>query len=152
MKAMIMILAVICIGWTTVGCVSSRDESVYSRDAAMRAQEVEMATVEHLAIVKLEGTRSGAGGAVGGIAGGVLGAQVGSGSGSTIGAVVGALAGLAVGALTEEQITGGKALELTVKLDSGKTIVVVQQTKEQFTVGERVRVIKSPDGKLRVRP
>ena len=66
MKAMIMILAVICIGWTTVGCVSSRDESVYSRDAAMRAQEVEMATVEHLAIVKLEGTRSGAGGALGG--------------------------------------------------------------------------------------
>ena len=62
-----------------------------------------------------------------------------------IGAVAGGLAGSAV----EENVTKKNALEITVKLDSGKMIAVVQEMGENFYPGERVRVL-SNDGATRV--
>jgi outer membrane lipoprotein SlyB len=63
-----------------------------------------------------------------------------------LGAVVGGLAGAA----TEEVTTRKTGVEVTVTLDSGRTIAMVQEDKgENFKVGERVRVLES-GGQVRV--
>jgi len=134
------------------GCVSSRSGKVYSRDEARKIHTMETGTVEAVADVAIEGTKSGMGTVVGGVAGGVLGSTVGKGSGAKIGAVVGALAGAAAGALTEEKTTRKTALEITVKLDGGKTIIIVQEADVAFAAGDRVRAVTGPDGTVRIRP
>lgn len=133
------------------GCASSTSGNVYSRETTRRAQEVQTGTVQSVDAVEIQGERSGVGAVAGGAAGGVAGSTIGRGSGSTLAAVGGALAGAAAGAFAEEEITGAKGQEITVQLESGKTIVVVQEADTEFQPGDRVRVITAPDGTTRVR-
>ena len=57
-----------------------------------------------------------------------------------LGAVAGGVAGHAI----EEHATKKNGLELTVRLDSGRTIAIVQEdTGESFRVGDRVRLLES---------
>jgi outer membrane lipoprotein SlyB len=87
-----------------------------------------------------------AGGAVGGVAG----SEVGGGKGAAVGAVLGAVAGGMAGAAAEELITRKPGIEVVVRLDSGRTIAVVQEdTGEAFARGDRVRVLES-GGQARV--
>ena len=53
------------------------------------------------------------------------------------------------GSAIEESATKKNAQEITVKLDSGQLIAVVQEAGELFNPGERVRVL-SGDGSTRV--
>lgn len=131
------------------GCASQSGE-VYSRGQAQRAQTVQMGTVEYVKSVRVEGTKSGVGAVVGGITGGVLGSTIGSGTGSKVAALGGALAGAGAGHLAEEKLTDYNGLEITVKLDSGRLLAVVQKNDVLFAVGERVRVLTGADGILRV--
>lgn len=149
LQSILLSAALVALG---AGCVSSRSGKVYSRDQARKTHTMETGTVESVAEVTIEGTKSGMGTVVGGVAGGVLGSTVGKGSGATIGAVVGALAGAATGALAEEKTTRKAALEITVKLDVGKTIIVAQEADVAFAAGDRVRVVTGPDGTVRIRP
>ncbi len=52
---------------------------------------------------------------------------------------MGGLAGSAV----EEGVTRKNALEITVKLDSGPLIAIVQEADEAFNPGERVRIVEN---------
>ena len=56
-----------------------------------------------------------------------------------VGAVVGGIAGSAA----EEGITRKDGIEITVKLDSGSLVAIVQEADEQFQPGERVRLLES---------
>ena len=132
------------------GCASSRSGQVYSRDQARTVQKVQMGTVESVRKVLIEGTKSVVGPAAGAAAGGVLGSAVGSGSGRTIATVLGAIAGGAAGAVAEEEITTRRGLELTVRLDTGEMIVVVQEADVPIREGDRVRIISGRDGVTRV--
>ena len=134
-----------------ISCASSRSGNVYSRDQARVSQSVEDGTVVRVDRVQIEGTQSGVGGVAGGVAGGVVGSTIGSGRGSTLAAVGGALAGSVAGARAEEGMTRREGLEITVKLDEGPTIVVVQEADTTFAVGDQVRVIRGSDGTTRVR-
>ena len=60
---------------------------------------------------------------------------------------MGAIAGGAI----EEGVTGKEALEITVELDNGQIIAVVQEADDQYRVGDRIRILKSSDGTTRVR-
>jgi outer membrane lipoprotein SlyB len=100
--------------------------------------------------VVIEGTKTPIGTAAGGVAGGVLGSTVGKGSGRTVAVVIGALAGAAAGTLAEEGITRKPGLEIIVKIDGGRTIVVVQEDDMAVAAGDRVRIITAPDGTTRV--
>ena len=132
------------------GCASGLGSGDYERKEALRANEVKMGVVEHVRSVKLEGTESGIGTAAGGAIGGVAGSGLGSGKGEVIGAVVGAVVGGMAGAASEEAITRKPGLEITVRLDSGRILAVVQEdTSEKFAVGERVRLLES-GGQTRV--
>jgi len=125
-------------------CASSNSGSVYSRDEARRVQTVKTGVVESIRMVKLEGTKSPVGTAAGAVVGGVAGSTVGDGPGQAIATVIGAVVGGIVGAVAEEGITRKDALEITVKLDSGPLLAIVQEDNgEKFSPGEKVRLLES---------
>jgi len=132
------------------GCASSRSGEVYSRDQARRTQTVQIGTVESVRTVQIEGTKSPVGTVAGGVAGGVLGSTIGGGRGSTLAALGGAALGAIGGTVAEERLTRKDGLEITVRLDSGSILAVVQEADVQFSAGERVRVLTGPDGTTRV--
>lgn len=131
------------------GCASSKSGSVYSREQTRQVQTVKMGVVESVRAVKIEGTKSPVGTAAGAVVGGVAGSSIGHGKGSTIGAVVGAVAGGLAGSAIEEGVTRKDGLEITVKLDNGTMLAIVQEADEQFHPGERIRVLEG-DGVTRV--
>lgn len=132
------------------GCASGLGSGDYERKEARRVYEVKTGVVESVRQVRLEGTDSNVGTVAGGIVGGVAGSEVGGGKGSAIGAVLGAVVGGVAGKTVEEVATRKPGLEIVVRLDSGRTIAVVQEdTGESFARGDRVRVLES-GGQARV--
>ncbi len=135
---------------TLGACATSNSGDVYSREDARKVQTVRMGVVEGVRQVKLEGTKSPvgtiAGAAVGGIAGSTVG---GNDKVSAIATVIGAVAGAVAGAAIEEGVTREDGIEITVKLDNGTLIAIVQEATDKFTPGERVRLIES-NGNTRV--
>ncbi len=127
-------------------CASSNSGSVYSRDDARKVQTVKTGVVESVRQVQLEGTKTPigtiAGGAIGGIAGGSVG---GGGRTSAVVAVIGAVAGAIAGSAIEEGVTRKDALEITVKLDGGALIAIVQEADEPFKAGDKVRIVENAD-------
>ncbi|NWG85945.1 MAG: glycine zipper 2TM domain-containing protein [Hydrogenophilaceae bacterium] len=148
MTKRILILPLIALALT--GCAGSLGGSDYERSETRRAYEVKMGVVESVRSVSLEGTQSGVGIATGAVVGGVVGSEVGEGKGKTLATVIGAVAGGIAGAAAEKGITKKPGLEITVRLDSGRTLAVIQEdTGERFSVGERVRILES-GGQTRV--
>ena len=60
-------------------------------------------------------------------------------------AVIGAVAGAIAGSAIEEGVTRKDALEITVKLDGGSMIAIVQEADEQFHPGEKVRIVENSE-------
>lgn len=137
------LLALLSLSLFLAACASSQSGSVYSRDEARKAQTVRMGVVESVRTVRIEGTKSPVGTVAGGAVGGIAGSSVGHGRGSAAAAVVGAVVGGLAGAAAEEGLTRKDGLEITVKLDNGTLVAVVQEADEQFQPGERVRLIES---------
>jgi outer membrane lipoprotein SlyB len=133
------------------GCASGRSGRAYSRDEARQSLSVYYGTVLAIAPAVIEGTKTPIGAAAGGATGAVLGNAVGSGSGRTIATVIGGLAGALAGGAIEEGVTRRDAYEITVEMDDGQLIAVVQEADEEFAVGDRVRIVKGRDGTTRVR-
>lgn len=124
-------------------CASSNSGGVYTRDEARKVQTVRMGVVESVRAVKLEGTKTPIGTAAGAAVGGVAGNSIGKGDDNIIGAVIGAVVGGLAGSAIEEGMTRKDALEITVKLDNGTLIAIVQEADEQFNAGDKVRLIES---------
>lgn len=132
------------------GCATSKSGDVYTREQARHELNVRTGVVESVRPVAMEGTKSGAGSLAGGAVGGVAGSSIGGGKGQIIGAVLGAVAGAVAGNAIEEGTTRKQAMEITVRLDSGQTIAVVQEgDPAEFRGGDRVRVL-SGRGETRV--
>ena len=141
-----LILTAISISLLTLGltgCVSGLQGSTYSRSEARQVQKVEFGTVLSTNPVVIEGKQSGAGQLPGAIIGGVAGSSVGEGKGQQIFTILGAVGGAVVGSMIEEQATRTQGLELTIKMDSGKTLSIVQEVDNVnvFREGQRVRVL-----------
>jgi len=132
------------------GCVSSKSGEVYSRDEARQVMTVQLGVVEFVKEVQVEGEKSGLGTAAGGVIGGIAGSTIGDGKGSTLAALGGAVLGGIAGNIAEEKLTDFDGLEITVKLDGGKVIAVVQENDVLFAVGDRVRVLTTRRGVTRV--
>jgi len=124
-------------------CASSNAGDVYSRDEARKIQTIRKGVVESVRTVKLEGTKTPIGTATGAVIGGVAGSSVGDGKGSAIAAVIGAVAGGLAGSAIEEIATRKDALEITVKLDNGSLVAIVQEATEKFSPGDNVRLIEN---------
>jgi len=137
------LLAVSLLAALLAACASSNSGSVYSRDEARKVQTVKTGVIESVRQVKLEGTKSPVGTIAGGAVGGIAGSSVGGGRGSAIAAVIGAVAGGLAGSALEEGVTRKDGVELTVKLDGGGLVAIVQEADEVFNAGEKVRILES---------
>ena len=131
------------------GCASSKSGDTYSRDEARRVQNVQVGVVEGSRPVKIEGTKTAIGAGAGTVVGAIAGSTTGQGKGSTIGSVLGAVAGGVVGAAAEEGLTREDGVEVTIRLENGRIISVVQAGKEQFQPGDKVRILEG-GGETRV--
>lgn len=139
MRYLIILIAV-----ALAGCASSNAGDVYSRDETRQIQHIKMAVVESVRQVKIEGTNTGVGAVAGGVVGGVAGSSLGNGRGEIITGVIGAVAGALAGSAAEGALTKKDGIEITVKLESGELVAIVQEaTTEEFHPGEKVRLIES---------
>jgi outer membrane lipoprotein SlyB len=82
---------------------------------------------------------------IGGIAGGVIGHQIGSGRGNTAATIAGALGGAVIGNEIEKKQTQATRYRITVRLDSGISLIVDDQHDLNLRVGDRVWV---EDGRI----
>ena len=139
------LLLVAVLSVLVTACASSNSGSVYKRDDARKVQTVKTGVVESVRQVKLEGTKTPIGTVAGGAIGGIAGGSVGSGRGSAIVAVIGAVAGAIAGSAVEEGVTRKDGLEITVKLDGGGLIAIVQEADEAFNPGEKVRIVENSE-------
>lgn len=137
------VLTVAMLATMLAACATSNSGGVYSRDEARRVQTVRTGIVESVRSVKLEGTKSPVGTIAGAAVGGVAGSSIGGGKGSAIAAIIGAVAGGLAGSAIEEGVTRKDALEITVKLDGGGLVAIVQEADEQFHAGDKVRLVES---------
>lgn len=123
------------------GCAQGLGGGAYTRDEARREQNVRMGIVESVRPVQIEGTRTGVGPAAGAVVGGIAGSTVGGGRGSAAAAVLGAVAGGVAGQAVEQGTTRRAGVEITVKLNSGALVAIVQEADETFRAGDRVRIL-----------
>lgn len=135
------IAVVVLAAATLAGCAESLGGGSYTRDEARREQNVRMGVVESVRQVQIEGTRTIVGPAAGAVVGGIAGSTVGGGRGSDIAAVLGAVAGGVAGQAIEQGTTRRTGVEITVKLDSGALVAIVQEADESFKAGDRVRIL-----------
>lgn len=124
------------------GCASNLGGGSYERAEARGAMSVRFGEVTTVRPVRLEGTKTPVGTMSGAAIGGIAGSSVGGGKGSSIATVLGAVAGGIAGSVLEENVTQRTGVEVTVRLDSGQYIAVVQEDGgEGFRPGERVRIL-----------
>ena len=115
--------------------------SEYHRVDARGEQSVRFGVVESIRPVRIDPHDTGLGAFTGAAIGGIAGSNVGGGSGQAVGAIAGALLGGIIGQNMEKSANEQAGVEITVLLDSGKYIAVVQGADEQFRAGDRVRIL-----------
>lgn len=104
-------------------------------------QSVRFGVVESVRTVRINPTDTGVGTTSGAVLGGVAGSTIGHGRGSVAGAVAGAVIGGIIGSAVEKDANDRQGIEITVLLDGGKYIAVVQEADETFRIGDRVRIL-----------
>lgn len=123
------------------GCATPAGPGYYYPGDAMRPQSLEMGVVENVRPVALQGPDTGLGALAGAGLGGWAGSGIGSGGGNAAAIVGGVILGSLIGNAAEVNAARRPGLELTVHLDSGRTIAVVQgDSGEPFRPGDRVRI------------
>ena len=125
------------------GCASDLTSNVYSQSEARAVQTIQEGTIIELVPVTIEGSQSGLGGIAGGAVGGLgAGSQIGGGSGSSIAAIGGAVLGGYLGNLAEEKLTRKQGVNITIRLNNGHLISVVQEVDPNmlYQVGGHVRI------------
>lgn len=137
-------------GLALAGCASN-SATVYTTGQAQRVQTVELGTVVSVQNARIQGDNNPLYTLGGAALGGLAGSNIGKGSGSAAGAIVGALLGGAASNAAQKNLGGQAAYEITVQLDNGRTISIVQQADTPITGGMRVRVL-SGGGADRVVP
>jgi outer membrane lipoprotein SlyB len=146
---------VLAAGMALNGCayVPSASPAAYPRSEVRQSQQVQFGQVIAVQPVQIEGTKSGLGPAIGAVAGGLATGYATKNSSSltkALGGLGGAVAGGMIGTATEEGLTRQGGLQITVRLENGRTVAVTQGAQEQFSAGERVQVLTSYDGTMRV--
>lgn len=133
----------------STGCASNSGSS-YKPDEARVAQSVQTGTITHIGRATIEQDSSFLGPIIGGVVGGVLGSTFGAGTGRTLAILGGAAGGALAGSMVDKQIQTENALEISIQLDNGQIISVVQAEDDLYVVGDKVRVVSGANGRSRV--
>jgi outer membrane lipoprotein SlyB len=114
----------------------------YAAGYGARMQGVEVGVVEAARPVVLQGPESGAGAFGGSLLGGLAGSAAGAGAGQAAAIFGGMILGALTGSAMERTANRGPGVELTLRLDSGRTATVVQPDGgEALRPGDRVRLL-----------
>jgi outer membrane lipoprotein SlyB len=135
------LLAAAVLGLALGGCAYHYGSGDYRGYQVRGEQSVRFGVVDSVRPVRINPRDTGVGAATGAIAGGIAGSNVGGGSGQIVGALGGAILGGVIGQNVEQSANERRGEELTVLLDSGKYVAVVQEADESFRPGDRVRVL-----------
>lgn len=150
MKKIVSLATFICL---FTSCVNpSLKPDTFDRDSVQKISNVLYGEIVSLKKVTIEGeTKSGT--IVGGLVGAAAGSQVSdSEPESEIGAVIGGAIGATLGGNVSKNIQSVEGIQLTINMDDGRIISVVQETSQySFSIGDLVEVI-STKGKTRVSP
>jgi outer membrane lipoprotein SlyB len=112
--------------------------SVVMAETPVRADEGQVEAIE---IYRASDNKPvNAGTLIGGIAGGVIGHQIGSGRGNTAATIAGAIGGAVVGNEIEKKQRQATRYRITVRLDSGSSLIVEDPRDLNLRVGDRVRI------------
>ncbi|MBR9874950.1 glycine zipper 2TM domain-containing protein [Vibrio sp. J1-1] len=138
---MLLTFSVIVLG----GCTSPNPYGdAYGSADTRKVQQVYYGTVEKVEPVTIDAsTQSNAIGTIAGAAvGGILGSKVGGGSGSDIAAIGGGLLGGYAGSKTAEATAKRNGVNLTIRLEDGKIISIVQEANPNmmFQPGQAVQI------------
>lgn len=135
-------LAIIVVA-TLTGCASDLKGTTYSSSEARQIQTVRFGTVAEARFVVLEGTKGEIGGLAGAATGGIIASQVGGQREGAIASIAGAIAGGVLGHMAEKKLTTKQGIEVTVRLEDGSYVSVVQEYDETapFNSGDRVKVM-----------
>jgi outer membrane lipoprotein SlyB len=107
---------------------------------AANAVGVDYGTVEAIEIYRASDNKPlDAGTVLGGVAGGVIGHQIGSGRGKTAATIAGTIGGAVVGRELEKKVNGSRS-RITVRLDSGASMIIEEAREVELRIGDRVRV------------
>lgn len=130
------------------GCTNTNTLSgdVYSASQAKQVQTVTYGTLISARPVTIQGgNNTNLAGAIGGaVLGGFLGNTIGGGRGRNLATAAGAVAGGVAGQGIESALNRSNGVELEIRQDDGKTIIVVQkQGPTKFNPGQRVMIATS---------
>lgn len=128
------------------GCANSDvySGSVYRGDQAKEARSINYGTIVSVREVKIQANEQGVLGTVGGgVIGGIAASTIGGGKGQAVASAVGAIAGAMLGSKIEEKASQVSSLEMVIRKDDGKEVVVVQKKEDGFVPGKRVRIVGS---------
>ena len=123
------------------GCAYPGGPSDYRGYEVRGEQSVRFGVVESVRDVRITPRDTGVGTAGGAALGMVAGSNVGGGNGQVAGAIGGAILGGILGNNIERSANEHPGVEITVQLDNGRYISVVQGAEEPFRPGERVRIL-----------
>ncbi|MFP8968374.1 glycine zipper 2TM domain-containing protein [Pokkaliibacter sp. CJK22405] len=133
------------------GCASTLTGDTYSRGEARQMQNVQYGTITNIRMVKIEGNQSAIGALPGAVVGGIAGSTIGGGTGRGIATVLGAVAGGVAGSAIEKNVTTAQGINMTIRLDNGQSVAIVQEVdaNSPVNVGDRVQVLTASDGSAR---
>ena len=123
-------------------CTPEPTPTSFAQSETMRPMQVEYGVIESARAVNIRPGQTRVGMVTGALLGGIGGSQIGGGTAANIaGGVAGAVAGGMLGsAIQGSQNTPG--VELTIKMNAGNTIAVVQPgSPQEFPVGTNVQVV-----------
>ncbi len=123
------------------GCAYHAGSGDYRGYEVRGEQSVRFGVVESVREVRIDPRETGVGTAGGAVLGGLAGSNVGGGNGQIAGAIGGAILGGIIGQNIEKSANERRGVELTVLLDNGKYIAIVQEADETFRAGDRVRIL-----------
>jgi outer membrane lipoprotein SlyB len=149
MKANAIVFATIA-ALALAGCAAPYGGRDYRGYEARGEQAVRFGVVESIRGVRIDPRETGVGTAGGAALGAIAGSNVGGGNGQIAGAIGGAILGGIVGQSIERSANERQGIEITVRLDSGQYIAVVQEADEEFRPGDRVRILSGRRGQTRV--
>ena len=137
--------AIVLVSALITGCAGGLKGDTYTREDARKVQQVQYGVVESAIPVVIEGNRQGiVGTGAGTIIGGLAGSTVGKGRGAEISAVLGAVVGGIAGSSLEEGLTRAQGQEITVQMEDGRVLSIVQEVEEEnfFRPGDRIRLLR----------
>ena len=148
---LISMLVMLVAGSMLLACAPhSLSGKSYPRHTTMTAMNVRLGRVLAVEEVLIEGEYGVIGTWGGASVGRAAGRVVVNGSGQYVSAAVGGVVGAVAGQAIEKQLTSERGLEITVEMDNGQVLAIVQGKQESFATGQRVRVLMG-QGNARVK-